>query len=84
MFVASADGSLITDLAAHASFSARADAARNAVKPQARGRLPCCGASWCRVQRPGLVTEGWPLTRLPLIETGADEISECIRRMRDL
>ena len=37
MFVASADGSLIADLAAHASLSARADAARNAVKPQARG-----------------------------------------------
>ena len=41
-------------------------------------------ASWCRVQRLGLVTEGWPLTGLPLIETGADEISACIRRMRDL
>jgi len=43
MFVASADGSLIASLTAHAPPSARADAARNAVKPQAKGACRAAG-----------------------------------------
>jgi hypothetical protein len=57
MFIAPADGSPIASPAADASPSVRADAARNAVKPQARGHLPCCGPGGAAFSASVWVTE---------------------------
>ena len=61
MFVAPADGSLIAGPAGYASPLARADVARNAAKPQARGRLPCCGPASAAFSASAWVTEAWSL-----------------------
>lgn len=70
--------------AAHVALSGLADAAPNVVKPQAMRCMPCCAPASAAFSASVWMMGPGSLTGLPLIETGADDISAYIRHMRGL